>query len=90
MASALGVGLAAISKEVRSGQFPPGWYFVVRDLCDDVGIECPRALFKFKVPSGGPGLSPGVSEGSLPANQRGDAARSIQGDAHKIASGDVA
>ena len=62
MASALDIGLTAISKYTATrDQFPPAWFDIMEGLCAEMGIDCPRALFSFKsvTPSNGPILRTG-------------------------------
>ena len=48
IADALDVHATAVNNAVTRGAFPTSWFFVVKELCDEAGIECPRGLFKFK------------------------------------------
>lgn len=44
-----------ISRSVRDGLFPAGWYPFIRELCIERGIETPDHLFRWsKVPGGLP------------------------------------
>lgn len=50
LAESLGVGRSAISNAAVDGKFPAKWFVVIRDLCFEVGCDCPLSLFNF-VPS---------------------------------------
>jgi hypothetical protein len=52
MAAHLGVGLTAVNNAVHRGAFPSNWFFCLKDLCDEAGIDCPKELFGFRLPSG--------------------------------------
>lgn len=47
MAKHLGIGATAVNNAVHRGQFPSKWYFRLKRLCDDAGIDCPTDLFGF-------------------------------------------
>lgn len=47
IAARLGRTPAAVGNAASVGIFPAGWYLVVREMCRDVGIECPESLFSF-------------------------------------------
>lgn len=48
IAEAVGVGVTAVSNAVVRGQFPASWYFIIRDLCSEHDVECPRDAFGMK------------------------------------------
>ena len=48
MADALRVLPTAVSNAVVRGWFPSSWFLVVKALADEVGQDCPPALFKLK------------------------------------------
>lgn len=50
IADTLGVGPTAVSNHVVRGSFPASWYFVLKTLADDIGVECPPDLFSMKTP----------------------------------------
>lgn len=52
IAEALGVSPTAVNNAVMRGSFPTSWFFVVRDMCAERGVECPTDIFNFKAPSG--------------------------------------
>lgn len=66
IADACEVGLTAVSNAVVRGRFPASWYFPVRYLCDEAGIDCPLASFGMKVP-------PVQRGGAIASNQEGKA-----------------
>ena len=35
----------AVTNAIRRGTFPPGWYLVVKELCENEGIDCPYSAF---------------------------------------------
>lgn len=47
IAAHLGVGTTAVNNAVHRGQFPTKWFFRMRRLCEDAGIDCPKDLFGF-------------------------------------------
>lgn len=56
IASAVRVGVTAVSNAAVDNRFPARWFFVVKQLCDEAGIACPASLFSFiparKTPEG--------------------------------------
>ena len=48
MQEALNVGPTAISKYVVAGKFPASWFIVLKNLCADIGLDCPPHLFGMK------------------------------------------
>ena len=48
IAERLGVGPTSVSNASVAGVFPASWYLVVKEMCDEVGIECPVESFSFK------------------------------------------
>jgi hypothetical protein len=54
IASAVGVGLTAVSNATVSGKFPSSWFEIIEALCVSVGEDCPRKIFNFKTPSKSP------------------------------------
>lgn len=48
---ALGVTKASVSHAVKAKSFPASWYPVIKDLCDERGLDCPVSVFNFKSPS---------------------------------------
>lgn len=48
MATAVGVGMTAISNAVVRGRFPPAWFGACQDLAAGAGIDCPEPLFGMK------------------------------------------
>ncbi|MCD1621077.1 hypothetical protein K7H20_23865 [Salipiger manganoxidans] len=48
IADALEVQATAVNNAVTRGAFPTSWFFVIKELCDEAGIDCPLVLFKFK------------------------------------------
>lgn len=40
---------SAISNAVRANKFPATWFGVISNECEEIGIECPRNLFSFKI-----------------------------------------
>lgn len=57
IAEALGVSPTAVNNAVMRGAFPTSWFFVVRDMCADKGVECPTDIFNFKAPAAAPSSS---------------------------------
>jgi hypothetical protein len=53
IASAVGVGLTAVSNHVVGGLFPASWYLAILFLCEQKGTECPERLFAFIDPPEG-------------------------------------
>ena len=53
IASAVGVGLTAVSNHVVGGIFPASWYLAILFLCEQTGVECPENLFAFIEPREG-------------------------------------
>ncbi|MFD1481630.1 hypothetical protein [Paracoccus nototheniae] len=47
IASAVGVGLTAVSNAASENRFPARWFYAVRALCAESGIQCPERLFSF-------------------------------------------
>lgn len=47
IASAVGVGLTAVSNAAVENCFPARWFYAVRGLCRDANVECPETLFSF-------------------------------------------
>lgn len=47
LAAALGVRPTAVSNAIVKGAFPPGWYVIVSDLAQEVGVPCPLSIFSF-------------------------------------------
>lgn len=47
IARAAEVGLSSVSNAVVDNRFPARWFFAVRKLCAEAGIECPEHLFNF-------------------------------------------
>lgn len=43
-------GLTAVNNHVRRGKFPAEWYLVIKRLCREAGIDCPKSAFKFLEP----------------------------------------
>lgn len=43
----IGRTVAAVSNATSGGAFPAGWYLVIRQMCDERGLECPDSLFRF-------------------------------------------
>lgn len=53
IATALDVGLTAVSNAVVKGRFPPSWYVVLLEMCRDASIDCPPELFQMKSTNSG-------------------------------------
>lgn len=51
IADRIGVGLTAVSNASVDGGFPAKWFAVLREMCAEVGIECPERLFNFIQPN---------------------------------------
>ncbi|WP_139206524.1 hypothetical protein [Paracoccus homiensis] len=47
IASAVGVGLTAVSNAAVENRFPARWFFIIRSLCKEQGLDCPESLFSF-------------------------------------------
>lgn len=47
IASAVGVGLTAVSNAAVAGKFPAKWFPIIRKLCVDAGISCDEQHFSF-------------------------------------------
>lgn len=47
MAARLGVKVTAISNAVVVEKMPAKWFLVVREMCDEHGLDCPESLFSF-------------------------------------------
>jgi len=43
----LGVNLQSVSNAVVAECFPARWYAIIKDMCDEEGLECPESLFAF-------------------------------------------
>jgi len=48
IAARLEVGAAAVSNASSDGLFPAGWYAVIREMCQESGLNCPDTLFNFR------------------------------------------
>lgn len=48
MAERLDVTLTAISNAYVAGTFPASWFGETEALCREVGMDCPRHLFRFR------------------------------------------
>jgi len=45
----VGVGASAVRNARSADKFPAQWYFVIRELCWEIGLECPpNSAFTFK------------------------------------------
>lgn len=47
IAAAVRVGATAVSNAAVDNRFPARWFFAVKELCDQAGIDCPEHLFSF-------------------------------------------
>jgi hypothetical protein len=41
---------SAVYNAAADGSFPASWFRSLRDMCEEVGIECPEELFNWKAP----------------------------------------
>src|SRR6056297_748356 len=48
IAERLGVGETAVSNAVVRGWFPATWSYLLEQMCNEEGIECPPALFRMR------------------------------------------
>ncbi|QAX31298.1 hypothetical protein [Leisingera sp. NJS204] len=48
LAKKLGVGRTAVANAKSTGTFPASWYFIIREMCDEAGIELDDGLFNWK------------------------------------------
>lgn len=48
IADRLHVGLTAVGNAASDNMFPAAWYAAIKDMCDEVGQECPTFVFNFK------------------------------------------
>lgn len=42
----LGHGHQVLSRAATDNIMPAHWYFGIKTLCDEQGVECPQALFR--------------------------------------------
>lgn len=49
VAREIGVTEKSTNRAANLNVFPAGWYFVLRVMCAEAGVECPVHLFTFKV-----------------------------------------
>lgn len=52
IAAAVGVRhCSAVYNAASGGRFPASWFLSIRDMCEEVGIECPESLFNWRLPA---------------------------------------
>ncbi|SEL44816.1 hypothetical protein [Pacificibacter marinus] len=44
----LDVSVFAIRHAKRDGRFAASWYIPLREMCEEVGVDCPESLFNWK------------------------------------------
>lgn len=45
--SRFGFRAQVVSRAVKEGLFPSGWYPYIRELCEDQGVDVPEHLFRW-------------------------------------------
>jgi sialic acid synthase SpsE len=43
---------SSVSNAINDGIMPPEWYLTVKTMCDEKGLDCPEALFRWRDFSG--------------------------------------
>lgn len=43
----LGRTVAAVSNAATDGVFPSSWYLIIKQMCEEEGVDCPDAAFAF-------------------------------------------